>query len=205
VACILPVQPGGYRVGLPPRPGPERHNVRGLRQPRGGLRPDPARASRAGLKANRVAGHEESAVPLGFFRVLSSPPLSASVTTRSKASKCLWASLVDTLASWATLSMSSVLFTSGSFLPPSSAPLWRVWRDLLASSVCTGGGAACHPFISGEYGGTDPVGVYCGTCTTFSTSASGGRMGGEILPSRCGLPKTHHRRSSNAPSTRFGE
>src|SRR5215218_9006044 len=42
----------------------------------------------------------------------SSPPLSASVTTRSKASKCLWASLVDTLASWATLSMSSVLFTT---------------------------------------------------------------------------------------------
>src|SRR5215211_2267303 len=42
----------------------------------------------------------------------SSSPLSASVTTRSKASKCLWASLVDTSASWATRSMSSVLFTS---------------------------------------------------------------------------------------------
>src|SRR3712207_5777239 len=42
----------------------------------------------------------------------SSPPLSASVTTRSKASRCLCASLVDTWASSATLSMSSVLFTS---------------------------------------------------------------------------------------------
>src|SRR5215210_2585035 len=40
----------------------------------------------------------------------SSPPLSVSVTTRSKASKCLWASLVGTSASLAILSISSVLF-----------------------------------------------------------------------------------------------
>src|SRR3712207_689964 len=40
----------------------------------------------------------------------SSPPLSASVTTRWKAPKCSWASLAVTPASSAILSMSSVLF-----------------------------------------------------------------------------------------------
>src|SRR3712207_107464 len=83
--------------------------------------------------------------------------------------------------------MSSVLFTT----TPSSRHL-RLFGGsvgICLPPVRRRGGAACHPFISGEYGGTDPVGVYCGTCTTFSTSASGGRMGGEILPSRCGLPR----------------
>src|SRR5215203_1563847 len=45
----------------------------------------------------------------------SSPALSASVTTFSKASKCFWASLLGTPASWAILSMSSFFFMFAPF------------------------------------------------------------------------------------------
>src|SRR5215211_1520376 len=57
----------------------------------------------------------------------SSPALSASVTTSSKASKCFWASLLGTPAFSAILSMSSFFFMVAPFcgrLGPLDKPVW---------------------------------------------------------------------------------
>src|SRR3712207_5777241 len=68
-----------------------------------------------------------------------------------------------------------------SFLPPSCAHWRACWGCL--PPVCTGVGAACHPCICRRFRATDNVGVCCGTCTTFSTRASGRRMNRKMLPS----------------------
>src|SRR4028118_97892 len=85
----------------------------------------------------------------------SSSPLSASVTTRSKAPKCLWASPSGTPASSAILSMSSVLFISAPF---SGRMCLSGGYRLVQPRVCTGGAATSQPGFPDGFRETDPVG-----------------------------------------------
>src|ERR687894_123296 len=116
----------------------------------------------------------------------SSPPLSASVTTRSKAPKYSWASLAVTPASSAILSMSSVLFMAFPLCRRLLAPRRPRWRYLPA--VCTGGGAASQPRAVGGFVGADPVGVRRGTCTTSGTGVSGADTRGKDRARRTPAP-----------------
>src|SRR5918999_4459668 len=89
----------------------------------------------------------------------SSPPLSVSLTTRSKTLKCLRASLVGTSASLAILSISSVLF----MVFPFWCRLWFSGGPLgFLGPVCTRRGGASHPHVVGGFGRTDPMGGVAG-------------------------------------------
>jgi hypothetical protein len=112
----------------------------------------------------------------------SSVSLSVSVTTRSKASKCLWASLVGTSASWAILSISSVLSMVFPFwfrLSLSGGPLG------LLNPVCKRRGTASHPWLVAGFGGTDPMGVWRGRYTTSGTSTPGTGRSGQLARPTC--------------------